>query len=239
MIGCDCAVCNSNDVHDKRLRSSLFIVVDGLNYCIDAGPDFREQMLRYRINKLDALLLTHGHRDHIAGFDELRSFNYLQNWEPIDVYASKITQKDLKQQYDYIFSPNPYPGIPKVTLHTIEKDGFQIGDTQVIPIPVMHHKLQVTGFRIKDFTYITDANFISKESMKKIAGTKVLVLNALRIEKHLSHFNLAEALDIIEEIRPEQAYLTHISHQLGAHEIINNQLPPNVNLAYDGLELII
>ena len=237
VIACDCVVCKSTDVRDKRLRSSILISHNGFNYCVDTGPDFRQQMLRNEVKSLEAILYTHEHKDHIAGMDDVRAYNYQQN-KPMDLYCSVRVEEALRREFHYVFLQDGYPGIPKVNLNRIDLTPFKLSSgLQVIPIEVMHYKLPVLGFRIGDFTYITDAKTISKEEKQKIYGTKVLVVNALRIETHLSHFNLEEALAFIEEINPEQAYITHISHLFGKHNDINDMLPENVFAAYDGLQL--
>jgi phosphoribosyl 1,2-cyclic phosphate phosphodiesterase len=205
-------------------------------FVIDTGPDFRQQMLREHVEKLDAVIFTHEHKDHIAGLDDVRAFNYIQEKE-MDVYATERVQQALKREFAYIFSDDNYPGIPKLRMHTIHNAPFEINGTPFIPLEVMHYKLPVLGFRIYDFTYITDANFIPEPQKEKIKGSKVLVINALRREKHISHFALDEALKMIEELKPEQAYLIHISHQLGLHDEMEKELPSNVHLAYDGLKL--
>ncbi|NQZ78180.1 MAG: MBL fold metallo-hydrolase [Ekhidna sp.] len=238
VIGCQCEVCKSVDYRDNRLRSSLFIEVNGTNIVIDTGPDFRQQMLRERIDKLDAVLFTHAHKDHTAGMDDIRSYNFRQKRD-MPVYASKEVQDQLKQEFSYIFAQNKYPGIPKVDLHTIDGSPFSINGNTITPIEVMHHKLPVYGFRFDDFTYITDANFISEKEKKKIKGSKILVLNALQKEDHISHFTLAEALALMEELQPEKGYLTHISHRLGLHRDISSELPDNIKLAWDGLSITI
>lgn len=236
MIACNCKVCCSKDKKDKRLRASLLLNVHGKIIVIDSGPDFRQQMLKHNIKKLDALLLTHEHKDHIAGIDDIRGFNFKQE-KKIDVYASKRVQKAVREQFSYIFENNKYPGIPKIKFHSFSNKQFSIGKIKIIPIEVMHYKLPVWGFRFGDFTYITDANLITEKEKKKIKGSKIIVLNALRKEKHISHFTLFEAISLIEELNPKKAYFTHISHQLGLHEKIQKELPVNINLAYDGLEL--
>ncbi len=236
VITCDCAVCKSNDEKDKRLRSSVLIEVDNNTIVIDAGPDFRQQMLRENVQKLDAVIITHQHKDHLAGLDDVRAFNYKQK-KFMDIYGDFRVVEAVKQEFAYSFSENKYPGVPDINLILVNNSNFKINDTEIIPIQVMHHKLPILGFRIKDFTYITDANYITESEKKKIEGSKVLVLNALRIKKHLSHFNLEEALSIIEELKPEKAYLTHISHYLGLFQEVQEKLPENVFLSYDGLNI--
>ena len=236
IIACKCPVCLSTDKRDKRLRTSVLIEVDGKNIVIDSGPDFRYQMLRAKVEKLDAIIFTHEHKDHTAGLDDVRAFNWV-NKKAVDVYAEERVQASLKQEFAYIFAEFRYPGIPQLNLWTVENKAFNIKGTQIIPIRVKHFKLPVYAYRIADLAYITDANYISPEEKEKLKGLKVLVVNALRKEKHLSHFTLSEALALIEELKPEVAYLTHFSHQLGFHKDISKELPANVFMAYDGLEI--
>jgi len=236
IIACKCPVCLSTDKRDKRLRTSVFIEVDGQNIVIDSGPDFRYQMLRAQVEKLDAILFTHEHKDHTAGLDDVRAFNWV-NKKAVDIYAEERVQASLKQEFAYVFAEFRYPGIPQLNLWTVENKAFNINGTEVIPIRAKHFRLPVYGYRIEDLAYITDANYISKEEKEKMQGLKVLVVNALRKEKHLSHFTLSEALALIEELKPEVAYLTHFSHQLGFHEDISKDLPENVFMAYDGLQI--
>ncbi len=236
IIGCPCEVCQSTDLRDKRLRTSILIEEKGKVFVIDTGPDFRQQMLRENVKQLDAVLFTHEHKDHTGGFDDIRAFNFIQQKE-MDVYASERVQQALRRDYAYIFSDFKYPGIPEIKFHLLENKLTTIEGVVFLPIEVMHHKLPVFGFRINDFTYITDANYISEIEKEKIKGSKVIVINALRRETHLSHYTLEEAMKLMEELNPEQAYFTHISHQLGLHSEVTKELPPFISLAYDGLKI--
>lgn len=238
LIGCHCEVCRSADEKDKRLRSSILIEDGEKVFVIDTGPDFRQQMLRENVKRLDAVIFTHEHRDHIAGLDDIRAFNFTMK-SAIDVYADDNVEKALRKMLWYVFSENKYPGIPEITMHRITGEPFTIGLTKFIPIQVMHHLLPIWGFRVNNFTYITDANFISEKEKEKIRGSEVLVLNALRREKHISHFTLDEALALTKELNPKEVYLTHISHQLGKHKDVEKELPLHVHLAYDGLKLVL
>ena len=234
VITCNCEVCTSSDKNDNRTRTSLLIQSDFTTVVIDTGPDFRTQMLRENTQDLDAVVFTHGHKDHVAGLDDIRPFNYLLN-KTIDVYAEKNVLEILKREFSYAFAEQQYPGAPQMLLKTIDTTPFNIGDIPFIPIRVFHKELPVLGFRVHDFTYITDANFIEEEELEKIKGSKILVLNALRREKHYSHFNLEQALEIVKKVKPKTAYFTHISHHLGLHKKLESELPSNVHLAYDGL----
>ena len=236
MIACDCVVCSSENEKDKRLRSSILVQSEKTSLVVDTTPDFRTQMLREKVKKLDAVIFTHPHKDHIAGLDDIKAFNYFQK-KAVEVYANKLTEEALRREFYYIFADHKYPGVPHIDLHTISDKPFMVGDIPVIPILVYHLNMPVLGFRFGNFTYITDANRISDEEKEKIKGSEVLVINALRKKEHISHFTLQEAIDLAEDLQIPQAYLTHISHQLGLHDEINAEIPPNVQLAYDGLQI--
>lgn len=238
VITCDCEVCRSSDPMDKRLRSSLLLKINEQNFVIDAGPDFRAQMLKEKVNSLRAILLTHEHVDHIFGLDDIRSFNWLQK-RPADIYAEERVQEAIKRIFHYVFANFKYPGVPKMNLHQVNENPFKIDGIEFIPIRCFHHKLPVYGFRVGDLTYITDTNFIPAEEMEKIKGSRILIINCLRREKHISHFNLEEALEVIHQINPEKAYLTHISHDFGKHADIQKELPENVFVGFDGGKIVI
>lgn len=236
MIGCECEVCTSTDKKDNRLRSSILVQSAHTTLVVDAGPDFRYQMLRAKVKQLDAILFTHPHKDHIAGLDDVRAYNYSSR-KAMEIYANIMTQEALKKEFAYAFSEKRYPGLPEINLNTINRNEFIVGDIPVTPVAIWHLKMPVLGFRFGKFTYITDANRIADEEKQKIKGSEVLVVNALRKQKHISHFTLQEAVDLAKELQVPQAYFTHISHQLGKHDDVNKELPPGIELAFDGLEI--
>lgn len=236
MIACSCVVCRSTDPCDQRLRVSMHIETEGKSFIIDTGPDFRQQILRADIQRVDAVLYTHEHKDHTAGMDDIRGFNYAQK-SSIPLYAQAPVIEQLKREFAYAFAEDKYPGVPEIEVHEIENRPFTIAGVSIIPILVKHYYLDVLGFRFGDFTYITDANFISDEELEKVKGSQVLVINALRKTSHISHFTLEEALEVIEKIKPKKAYITHISHMMGLHAEVEKDLPAHVHLAFDGLTL--
>ena len=236
MIAYPCYVCASKDEKDKRLRSSILVQSDTTTLVVDTTPDFRTQMLRANVRKLDAVIFTHPHKDHIAGLDDIKAFNFFQK-KPMDIYANALTQEALRREFSYVFSDKKYPGIPDITMHTISNETFMVGNIPVTPILVYHLQMPVIGFRFGSFIYITDANRIDETEKEKIKGSDTIVLNALRKKEHVSHFSLQEAVDLVDEMKIPNAYFTHISHHLGTHEEINNELPPNRQLAWDGLKL--
>ena len=236
LIGCGCPVCRSLDYRDQRLRVALHLALAGRSLVIDAGPDFRQQMLRANIGQLDAILFTHEHKDHTAGLDDVRAFNFRQQQE-IPLFAEPRVAEQLRREYAYVFSEHKYPGVPQVSLHLIEDDQrpFDVLGLAVQPLRAMHHRLPVLGFRVGGLAYLTDANAVPEATKEQLRGADTIVLNALRHEPHLSHFSLSEAVALLEELRPRRAYLTHISHQLGRHREVEATLPPWIRLAYDGL----
>ncbi len=238
IIGCHCPVCDSTDPHDKRLRSSVLIEQNGVRLVIDSGPDFRYQMLREGIDRIDAILYTHGHMDHVGGMDDVRAFNYVMG-RAIDLYCEPRVERTLRRIFDYAFAEQRYPGVPEVVLHPIASDElpFTVHGVEVMPIRGMHYKLPVLGYRVGNIAYLTDMNAIEERELEKIRGVEVLVINALRRDPHLSHFTLDQALDIIAKTRPKRAYLTHISHQMGLYEDLCRVLPEGVFSAYDGLKI--
>jgi phosphoribosyl 1,2-cyclic phosphate phosphodiesterase len=240
VLTCGCEVCRSVDYRDKRLRSSILIQSQSTSLVIDTGPDFRQQMLRVNPPKLDAVFYTHEHKDHTAGLDDIRPYNYLSGKKVhVPLYGRESVLNQIKEEFKYVFENNPYPGIPLVTTHAISEDSITIGDIEIQPIEVLHHKLPVFGFRVGDFTYITDANFISESSKGIIKGSKILVLNALQRTPHISHFTLNEAVAMAEELGADTTYFTHISHKLGLHMEVEKELPMHIRLAFDGLSFYV
>ncbi len=234
MIGCDCVVCRSVDFRDKRLRTSVHISVDGRSFVIDTGPDFRQQMLRLAPSHLDAVLFTHEHKDHTAGLDDIRAFNFWQKRD-IPVYGRASVLAHLRQEFSYVFAEKKYPGIPQIQIHEIRNEPFEIMGVPILPIDVLHHRLPVFGFRIGDFTYLTDVNHIPEAELEKVRGTKVLVLDALQRTEHTAHYTLPQAIAVTEQIQPDQTYFTHISHRMGLHRDVERELPAHIRLGYDGL----
>jgi phosphoribosyl 1,2-cyclic phosphate phosphodiesterase len=234
MIGCDCEVCTSDDKKDNRLRSSILVRSANTTLVVDTGPDFRYQMLRQKVKHLDAVLFTHPHKDHLAGLDDIRAYNFFSR-RPIDIYADSLTEEAVRRDFYYAFTDTKYPGLPELNLHTINLEPFVVGDIPVQPILVWHLKMPVMGFRFGDFTYITDANHIEESERARIRGSKVMVLNALRHQKHVSHFSLEEAIAVINEVEVPQGLLTHLSHQMGTHTATSALLPRHIQLAWDGL----
>ena len=236
VIACDCVVCKSQDLKDKRLRSAIMIEINGKNIVIDAGPDFRQQMLRENVKNIRAVLVTHGHKDHIGGLDDIRAFNWV-NRGAIDLYSNEFAIKDIYKDFSYAFTENKLGGLPEINIYTVDDSFFWIDDIKIIPITVMHYKLPILAYRIENFAYITDAKTINATELEKLRGVEILIINALRKEEHISHLTLNEAIDIIKEINPQKAYITHIGHQMGLNAEVNNELPENIFLAYDGMKI--
>ena len=237
VLTCGCEVCNSLDFRDKRLRVSVWIEVNGKHFVIDTGPDFRQQALRERIPQLDAIIYTHEHKDHTAGLDDVRPYNYLHGIRHLNIYGHPRVLNQLKREYAYAFDDIKYPGVPLLNLNEISLQPFSIEGVLFTPIEVLHHRLLVLGFRIGGFTYITDVNNIPEQQMEKIYGSEVLVLGALQREPHISHFTLAQAVEVAQKVNAGTTYFTHISHKMGLHADVEAELPPNIHLAYDGLKL--
>ena len=236
VIACDCKVCKSVNLKDNRLRSSVMIEVDNQTLVIDTGPDFRQQMLREQVEKVDAVLFTHHHKDHVAGMDDIRAFNY--KWKKdMQIYCTNVTEKALRKEFPYVFFEDKYPGTPKVKINSIVNKAFKITNTTIIPIQAKHYMMPIFGFRINNFVYLTDVSSISDKEKEKMEGADLIVLDALRKEVHLSHFNLQQALTLLKELKPKQALLTHISHYMGLHDEVNSELPNSIKLAYDGQQI--
>lgn len=233
VIGCNCEVCKSEDPRDNRLRTSLLITIDNKNILIDAGPDFRMQMLQANVSDLSGILITHEHKDHVGGLDDVRALNYIQH-RPMDIYCERRVGDALRNEYSYVFAKHKYPGIPQFNLKEIELDPFKLDGIEIIPIRAFHHKLPVLGFRIEDLCYLTDINFIPEEEKSKIIGSKYIIIDALRKQKHISHFSLSEAIKTINEFSPRKSFLIHMSHKMGLHAEVSKELPQNIELAYDG-----
>lgn len=236
VIGCACEVCQSLDFRDKRLRTSILIETEGKRFVVDTGPDFRQQMLRERINHLDAVLYTHEHKDHTAGLDDVRAFNFRQDMD-MPAYGRKQVLEQIEREFAYIFQKKKYPGTPRVKLLEIQNEVFEVEGIKIQPIDVLHHELPVFGFRIGDFSYITDVNYISDEEKSKIKGSKVVVLSALQKQEHLSHFSLNEAINTAKELQAPQTYFIHMGHRIGLHRAIEEELPEGMNFSYDGLTI--
>jgi phosphoribosyl 1,2-cyclic phosphate phosphodiesterase len=237
VVACDCSICRSADPRDKRLRSSVMVETEGKRIIIDCGPDFRQQMLREEVQSIDAILITHEHKDHIGGLDDVRAFNYILQ-RPAEVYATRQVHRAIRKEFSYAFADNKYPGVPEIDLHLIGNRPFGIAGIEIQPVKALHYENNfVFGYRIGDLTYITDAIGISSREMKKVEGSKVIVINALRKRKHYSHFNLEEAISVLEKLRPEQGFLTHISHQMGLYKEVEKELPSFIKQAYDGLKV--
>ena len=236
VIACNCEVCESKESKDKRLRSSVMIEVDNQIIVIDTGPDFRQQMLREEVEKVDAILFTHHHKDHVAGMDDIRAFNF--RWKKdMQVYCTRLTEKALRNEFPYIFSNDNYPGTPKIKINTIFNRAFKINKTTIIPIEAKHYLMPVLGFRINNFVYLTDVSAISDKEKEKMKGLDLIILDALRKEEHISHFNLKQALVLLDELKPKKALLTHMSHYMGLHDVVNRELPIHIELAYDGQQI--
>ncbi|PKP48258.1 MAG: MBL fold metallo-hydrolase [Bacteroidetes bacterium HGW-Bacteroidetes-12] len=236
VIACNCEVCLSENPKDNRLRTSVLIEHKNTTVVIDTGPDFRQQMLRTNVQHLDAVVFTHEHKDHIAGLDDVRAYNFKQNME-MPIYATSQVQSALIREFHYAFSEYKYPGVPELKLRTFDDDAFTIKDLTFTPINLWHYKMPVKGFRIGKLVYLTDVNRIEDKELEKIKGAEIIILDALRKEKHISHYNLEEAIELLEKLKPKKAYLIHISHLMGKHDVVMKELPNFIELAYDGLEL--
>ncbi len=236
VVACECPVCQSTDQKDKRLRTSVMVQTHHNTFVIDAGPDFRQQMLRENVKKLDTILITHDHKDHIGGIDDVRAFNWVMQ-KPMNIFATPKSITTIQKDFSYAFEDNRYPGAPQIQLREIDSSPFQIGEDTIIPIKAMHGTLPVVGFRVGDFSYLTDASYAEPEEMNKMKGSKAIIINALRKEKHHSHYTLNEAMEILKELKPEKGYLTHISHQMGLYAEVSKELPKGIEMAWDGLSM--
>lgn len=237
IIGCDCKVCRSKNPRDKRLRTAALITQGNTYLAIDAGPDFRQQMLSSKTKRLDGVLLTHAHNDHIIGLDDVRPFNFRQK-ENMKIFATTEVQAQVKSRFAYVFEKNPYPGAPRLELVPISKsNSFSVAGIEVVPIEAMHGRLPVLGFRFGEITYLTDVKTIEEKELNKAKNSKILILSALQKKEHHSHLNLEQALELIKKLNPAKAYLTHIGHGMGLHDVVSKELPQNVEIAYDGLEV--
>lgn len=236
VIGCNCEVCQSHGKKNKRLRSSILVETDDAFFSIDAGPDFRYQMLRQNVKDIDGIVITHSHKDHIAGLDDVRAFNFLRK-KDMNIYASKEDQEVIMKEFSYAFGENLYPGVPRFNLIEINDEPFKINDTIITPLKALHQRMEVRGFRIGDFAYITDTHYIPPSTLAQISDCKIVVLSAVRREVHPSHYSLSEAIKMLEFIRPEKGYITHLSHLMGLHEEVSLELPDFIELAWDGLRL--
>lgn len=243
VIGCKCEVCRSEDGRDRRLRTAAMVEMGGKRFIIDAGPDFRYQMLREGVTHIDAILLTHEHKDHTGGIDDVRAFNFVDFpvIHTMHIYGNEPTITSIRRDFHYAFSEDKYRGVPEIELHTIAEDKpFVVADVEVLPVVGSHsERFRSVGFRFGELAYLTDMNAIADEEIAKLQGVKVLVVNALRWESHNSHFSVAEALEVIRRVAPERAYLTHMSHRIGLHAVAEQHLPEGVYLAYDGLTVTI
>ena len=236
LIGCRCDVCRSLDYRDKRLRVSVYVETQGKCFVIDTGPDFRQQMLRKDITQLDAVIFTHQHKDHTAGLDDVRAFNFLQN-KDMPVYGRLQVLEQLKREFEYVFADYRYPGIPRLQLHEITNTPFDVLGVTFTPIDVLHHRLPVFGFRIGNFAYLTDVNHIPEAELAKLQNLDVLILGALQRETHISHFNLQQAIDVVSILKPQVTYFTHLSHKMGRHAEVEKELPAHIRLGFDGLKI--
>lgn len=236
MIGCGCEVCKSTDPRDKRLRSSVFVEYQGLQLLVDAGPDFRQQMLSAGISGVDAILLTHNHKDHTGGLDDIRAFNYHEE-KPTRIYCEKYVEETLKMEYSYAFAEKKYPGAPDFDVHLIDENPFMIDNVEIIPIRGMHYKLPVLGYRFGNIAYCTDMNCIPEEEFAKLQGLEHFIINCVKRGNHISHFSLEGAIETAEKVGAKHSWLTHLSHRLPAYAELSAELPENIHPAYDGLEI--